>query len=182
MQVNSINNQPSFGMAKLTSKGRVAAKAFVSELPKFYDATVYQKKNILGKLLSEVSKGSAEPGAIDAFFKQAQTPYATLNQQFVDKQILTLRGKRAIKKFLGNDHARAAKALADNQEKVYESSLTTKGGELVDSIISVFDRNINNPEISAKKGKGMLDLVKRYIAVEDLTKRTAVVSEKILSK
>ncbi len=182
MHINRTGAQPNFGMARLSAQGKIAARAFVDDLPKFTDARVYKKKNMFKKLLNSVLKGTAQSSNIDEFLKQGQTTYATLNRQFVDKQLLTLGGRSSIKRFLNADHQNAAKIIADKTQKVPEDALSDTGTALVKSLLAIFDSNISNPEISARKCKSILNMINKYLPVDEFAKRTAVVSEKFLSR
>lgn len=182
MQINYTSNQPNFGMARLTAQGKTAARAFVDNLPIYTDARVYKKKNIFEKLLNSVSKGNAQGSNIDEFLRQGQTTYATLNRQFVDKQLLTLRGKSSIKRFLKADHKNLAKNITEQSQTLPENALSETGEMLVKSLLEVFDSNISNPEISARKCKGILNMIKKYLPFDDFAKRSAVVSERFLSR
>ena len=182
MQINHTNKQQNFGMARLTSQGKAAARAFIEQLPQYTDARVYKKKNMFGKLLYSVSKGSAQSSSIDEFLKQGQTTYATLNRQFVDKQLLTLRGKSSIKRFLNADHKNLARNITEQSQALPENALSETGLKLVKSLLDIFDSNISNPEISARKCRGILNMIKKYLPFDDFAKRSAVVSERFLSK
>lgn len=182
MQICQRSNQPNFGMARLTSQGKTAARAFVDNLPIYTDARAYKKKNMLKKLLNSVSKGNAQSSNIDEFLKQGQTTYATLNRQFVDKQLLTLRGKSSIKRFLNADHKNLAKNITEQSQTLPENALSETGERLVKSLLEIFDSNISNPEISAKKCRGILNMIKKYLPFDDFAKRSAVVSERFLSR
>lgn len=165
MQVNSISNysynQPSFGMAKLTAKGREVAGEFLEAIPEFMSSKAYTKKNLLK---STLKAKSVSPKALEKLFSFADTPFADKNAQFVKKQILPPTGYRTIKKY-----------LAKSPDSPVSQTLTT-------SLQKVFDDNISNPQVTSKQGKKILDLIKDLMPTEELTKRLAVISDRIFSK
>ena len=174
-------NQPSFGMAKLTKKGQAAAKHFVGKLPQFVDDSVYTRKNLLKRILKGKT-GEVTPQKIADFFEYSDTQFADKNAQFIKKQILPLTGRAKIKSFLADEHLKAVKVLRENNQKVSSADTTEAGMALIDSIRNAFDLNINNPQVSAKKGKQMLDLIKDFLGTEEHIQRAAVVSDKLYAK
>lgn len=180
-QSSKVQSQPSFGMAQLTKKGQIAAKRFVTELPQFADQEVYVRKNILKKLLSPKNE-QLTPQAITDFFAYGDTQFTDKNAQFVKKQILPITGQTRIRNFLQQEHAKAANILQENNGKVYSTTTTENGMALIEGIKDLFDKNINNPEVSSKKGAKMLDLIKQYLGTEEHIQRAAVVTDRMYSK
>lgn len=185
MQVNFqsasyAQNQPSFGMAKLTRRGEEVAKRFIGELPQYAKQEVYVKKNVLKGIIKESQKSGLDPRRISCFFSYGSTQFGDKNAQFVQKQLLPRTGTSTIKSFLAADH-RQAVAMLENP-KAPANALTESGTVLVDSIKEVFDRNINNPQLSSKKGKKVLDIIKNYLSPEEFAERLAVLSDKLFSK
>ena len=180
-QSSKVQSQPSFGMAQLTKKGQIAAKRFVAELPQFADQDVYVRKNMLKKLLSP-KNGQVAPQTITDFFTYGDTQFTDKNAQFIKKQILPITGQARIKSFLQQEHTKAANILQENNDKVYSTTTTESGMALIEGIIGLFDKNINNPEVSGKKGAKMLDLIKQYLGTEEHVQRAAVITDRMYSK
>lgn len=168
MQVNfntNLNSRPSFGMAKLTDKGKKVVESVMGSVPKLGSDFVYTEKNILPNMLKK--KEFVPPEKISGFFKLGLTNSSFLNKKFAQNQLLTSQSQRAIKSFL------------KKQDKIGDS-LTANA--LVDSVVQFFDKNISNEMISAKDNKKILDTVKEYVEPEKLYERLAIVSDKIFSK
>ena len=170
MKINSISNQPKFGMAKLTQKGQQLVSQTYGQVPQFIDKT-FSKKNQLSKLLA--SKPQA--GDITAFFSGGLSDYAIVNSRFYKSQIGTFLGRHQIKKFL---NANVDEAAQTGTNKV----LNPIGEELKTQLIKFFDKNISNEGISAKQGKKVLSLVEPYMEVGHYATRNSIISDKIFSK
>lgn len=171
MQLNNISNssnQPKFGFARLTKKGKNLVRQTYGTVPQFIDKT-FSKRNELSRLL----KSEVQYGDISNFFHGGLSNYALINSKFYKSQIGTLTGKHQIKRFL--------KTNTDNSEGIGQK-LNTIGEELKNQLIAFFDKNINNECISAKQGKKILSLVEPYMEVDEFAKRNAIVTDKIFSK
>lgn len=181
MNINTINsnyrNSQSFGMAKLTAKGMELADNVLGSVTKYNDSKVYQKKNMLKKLINKVSKDSNLDAASEfsTFFANGKTEYALNNQLFVKKQILPITGQMKIKSFLEADSTKAKKTDASKQ-------LTATGEALTGQLLDIFDKNVANERISSKKGRKILDLVKPYVDSQEVSKRIGIVSDKFFAK
>lgn len=165
MQINNINTQPSFGMARLTKKGRTLVNQTYGNIPHFIDKT-FSKKNELARLL----KSNPEQGKISDFFKGGISDYALINSKFYKSQIGTISGKHQIKKFLKIKSSKNPQNLADT------------GLELKDQLLAFFDKNISNEQISAKQGKKILTLIEPYVKIDEFAKRNTIVTDKLFSK
>ena len=183
MQVNFQTSkvpQTSFGMARLTQKGELAAKRFITKnLTSFASQAPYNQKNILLSILNENTKVKD----IENFFTFAMTPFGDKNATFIKKQLMPLSARNRIKKFLTQDHnAAAQKFLQENRKPASSTLLGEKGEALINSILDTFDTNINNEYVSRKNGKKMLDTIKRYLTTEEHVPRTAIMTDKIYTK
>ncbi len=179
-QTKNLKTQTSFGMAQLTKRGQCAARKFIAELPEFADQRVYTKKNILRALLSNKKKPVSADEITD-FFTLGDTQFTDKNAQFIKKQILTLTGQSRIKKFLKDEHIKASKVIPSNRQNCANST-TERGMALIEGIKGIFDKNINNPDVSSKKGAKILDLIRDYLGIEEHTQRAAVVKDRLYSK
>lgn len=180
MKVNSINTQahPSFGMAKLTQKGRKMAQTHIGDKFKtFAKQTPYTKRNVLKKMLTE---GQEWP-AISDFFKYGCTCFEDKNAQFIKKQILPITGRRTISRLLKEDSAQAAKSLGTNVSNTEALPLSNGGKLFVEALLDVFDTNIGNTKVPKKNGLKFLDLIKQYITPEQHISRAAILSDKMYS-
>ena len=171
MQINNISsnsNQPNFGMAKLTKKGRSLVRQTYGAIPQFIDKT-FSKKNELSRML----KSGVQDGQIADFFCGGLSDYALINSKFYKSQIGTLSGKYQIKKFL--------KKNTDSSQGI-SHKLSSIGEELKNQLVAFFDKNINNECISAKQGKKILSLVEPYMEINEFAKRNAIVTDRLFSR
>ena len=172
MQINTVknfkNNQPNFGMAKLTAKGRKLVQQTYGTIPYFADKN-FSKKNSLSRLL----KSNVLTGDIERFFDGGLSDYALVNKKFYQTQLSTLSGRYQIKKFL--------KANIDTQAGSggLVKTLNKIGNELKEQIIVFFDKNVNNELISARQGKKLLSLIEPYMQVDEFAKRNAILSDRV---
>lgn len=182
VQLNSNSNlysQPSFGMAKLTAKGKMLAKDYLQgNLKMFPKQNAYVDRNMLKQLL----QGEVSSSSIQKFMQHGLTDFDDKNASFINKQILTHSGKRAIRRFLEDDKQKALNPTGYIEKNVSPVNLTDKGGVLVDSILDVFDANIANPKLSRRKGIKMLDLIKQYLTTDEHSVRRIILSDDIYSK
>ena len=171
MRINFNSYRPqnqSFGMAKLTERGQQAISPWcVSENIVYENDMPYTKKDLLAKTLN---KKGVTIDHIEDFMSKGATTSFLKNKLFIEKQLLTSSGQKTIKTYL------------KNQAKLSKTGeMTQKGQVLVDNVIKVFDVNLPNPLLSAKDGKAMLDMVKKYADPVEISKRLSVVSDKIFS-
>ena len=181
MNINTINsssrNSQTFGMAKLTNKGVALANDVLGSVTKYADSKVYQKKNMLKKLLNKINKDpNLNPASeLSDFFANGKTEYALNNQLFIKKQILPIFSQMKIKSFLKADSAVAKKSHSSEL-------LTEKGKALTGEMLDMFDQNIANERVSSKKGRKILDLVKPYVDSQEISKRVGIISDKYFAK
>ncbi len=174
MQVNFNSyraTSPSFGMAKLTEKGKEVVTKTLGSIPTFESDVIYTKKNVLAKMLKKFKKTPVSADEIKDVFKAGMTDSSFQNKMFAKKQLLTMDGQRTIKSFL----KKQSKAAGD-------AGNTEVGNALVNSVVSFFDRNISNEMISAKQGKAILDTVKKQAESSKISERLSIVTDKIFSK
>ena len=174
MQVNFNSyraTSPSFGMAKLTEKGREVVTKTLGSVPTFESDVIYTKKDVLAKMLKKFKKSPVSPDEIRDVFQAGMTDSSFQNKMFAKKQLLTRNGQGAIKSFLKAQ----SKAAGDTGN-------TEVGNALIDSVVGFFDRNISNEMISAKEGKMILDTVKTQADASKVSERLSIVTDKMFSK
>jgi len=175
MQINSLSSnanysRPSFGMAKLTQRGEAAARRFISDFPEFIDTRSYKKTNMLKSLLKKYTKGADID--LGRFFEAGTTVYPNNNEKFIKKQIIGMRSRGTIKKFLKRNSTISDDAVTLNE----------KGTNLVSQLLNLFDKNISNPEVSSKQGRKILELIEPYLTTDELADRSTIVTNRAFSR
>lgn len=163
---NNIKSQ-NFGMAKLTEKGRIAVQSYMTSIPKFSADKAYFQKDVLADLLLNNKRLPVTQDALNDIFECGMSESSLQNKFFAKNQLLTSKGKNAIRTFL----------------KIQTTDKTSEiGNGLINNVIAFFDRNISNERISAKESKKILDTVKDYANPEEISQRLSIVMDKMFSK
>ena len=177
----SYKNNTSFGMAKLTTKGQELAKQVLNV--DFIDfAKLQQPYTKKGMLEDLISKREHDPDKIKKLFKFATTEFEDKNAEFIRMQILPFNTRRKIKQYLAKDHAQCAAMTGFNTDKNQCLCLTEFGTAIVENLLNVFDVNVSNRLVSKNDGIKILDLLRDYIHVDTLLKRTGILTDKAYTK
>ena len=142
-----VSLTPSFGLAKLNDLGRTTADSFGYQNNRFLKADMFRKQSFFQKsqLTRELDDGNS--------FVQLCTIYgctnnAKTNAEFIENQILSSKSDAAIKKL-------------DSDEQ-YEA------------LLKLYMHNYDNPELSLKSTKSLLERVKASISPEEYVKHVGI--------
>lgn len=143
---------PSFGMARLNDLGRESADSFGYTQNEFLNADMF-KKNGLFKKESLLSKELRKTGTT---FQAVCEEYgcsnnAKTNAEFIVNQILS---------------PKSSKALSQLSDEDYSNGLMV-----------LYQTNYDNPELSTKHTKELLDMLKDFMQVEDYIKNVGILAE-----
>lgn len=140
-------SNPSFGLAKLNTLGRTTADSFGYQNNQFLNSDMFKKQGIFQK--SQLTQALAE----DADFVQLCTTYgcsnnAKTNAEFIQNQILSSKSDSAMKK-------------VDSEE-------------LNEGLLKLYWHNYDNPQLSLKSTKELLEKAKSAIAPEEYVKNVGL--------
>ena len=155
--ITKISNSytTSFGLARLTQQGKNAAKIFGYKENSFVNDDMFHKQGIFEKsaLSVELSKGKS--------FENICKEYATsnlgaINASFIKNQILSKKAKRVLK-------------------SVPKSSLEA-GFKIL------YDNNYDNPQLSVKDTKKLIEKYKPFISNGDYMKNIGLLEAGTVKK
>lgn len=129
--------RPSFGLARLTPQGKGAAQAFGYPSNTFLDAALFskQKGRIKKTPLAQTLASGFSLEQIANSYGCTDNPSA--NADFIKNCILSKKGQRAMKNINPADKEAA--------------------------LLTLWDKNYDNPELSAKDTNALLEMIKDYI-------------------
>lgn len=134
---NATKANPSFGLAKLNETGARTADTFGFQRNEFLNDRLFEKQGLFKKaaISSELSAGK---NFVDICNEYGCSPMAGANAAFIQNQILSKKGNSATK---GIDQA-----------------VITQG------LMKLYENNYDNPELSLKDTKALLEKVKESMA------------------
>ena len=141
------SSSPSFGFAKLNGKGRETAQVFGLPSNDFLNDDMFQKQGLFKKsaLARELTSGSK--------FSQICEDYGcselgSSNASFIKTQILSKKGKNALK--------------------------NVPADELQKGFIALYTANYDNPQLSNRTTRELLEIIKDYMAAEEYVKHVGL--------
>ena len=147
-RVKSTSNvSPSFGLARLNEKGINAVDKFGYQKNSFLDSRMFEQQGLFSK--SALTKKLANGSDFAALCtKYGCTNNAKTNAQFIKTQILSGKSKKAI----------------NNVEQEQRQA----------GLVSLFKANYDNPRLTVKETKALLEEVKDAIGDEEYVKFTGL--------
>lgn len=140
-------NAPSFGLARLNAHGKNAADKFNYAQNEFNDPRMFKKQGMFVKsaLANQIQKGA---DFLTLCKEYGCTNNGKANAEFIKSQILTGKSDKAI-------------------QSLHEEART-------EGLITLFKSNYDNPNLSLKETKKLLEIVKKEIGDEDYVKYTGL--------
>lgn len=142
-----VSSVPSFGLAKLNDLGRKTADSFGYQNNEFLNADMFRKQGFFQKsqLTRELAAGS---DFVDICRQYGCTNNAKTNAEFIENQVLTSKSDAALKRI--------------DSDKQHEG------------LFKLYLHNYDNPELSLRATKGLLDKIKASMAPEEYVKNVGI--------
>lgn len=136
----SMNSTPSFGLAKLNDLGRSTADSFGYQNNQFIDSRMFKKQNIFQKSMlgEKIAEGR---NFTDLCRTYGCTDNSKTNSEFIENQILSSKGKSVLKK--------------------------VEAEERKQGLLELYNSNYDNPDLSLKQTRALLEKVRESITDED---------------
>ena len=142
-----ILSMPSFGFARLNDLGRTTADSFGYQNNEFLNADMFRRQGWFHK--SQLTKDlSTGVDFVDICTEYGCTNNAKTNAEFIENQILSSKSEAAIRRI-----------DPDKQR---------------DGFIKLYMHNYDNPELSLKSTKLLLDKIKDSMSPEEYIKHTGI--------
>ncbi len=140
-------HSPSFGFAKLNNKGRESAQGFGLPSNNFLNNDLFQKQGLFKKsaLESELESGKKFTQICE---KYGCGQYGGANASFIESQILSRKGANVIKKIPTD--------------------------ELQKGFLALYSANYDNPQLSRKTTRELLEKIKDFIPSEEYVKNVGL--------
>lgn len=141
---------PSFGFAKLNETGRDAAEKFGLTQNTFLNDDMYKRQRFYNQ--SALSKALSEGGSFPDLCRQyGCTEVGRANASFIETQLLSHKSDSALK------------------------SLTKEQAQ--EGLMALYHSNYDNPELSKLSTRGLLKMIKNYIAPEQYIQNIGLIDE-----
>ncbi len=143
----NLSARPSFGFAKLNDLGRTTADSFGYQKNQFLNADMFRKQGFFHKsqLSKELGSGT---DFVDICQNYGCTNNAKTNAEFIENQILSSKSEASIKR-LDEDAQR-------------------------EGFLRLYMHNYDNPELSLKSTKMLLEKIKEAMSPEEYIKHTGI--------
>ncbi len=140
-------HSPSFGFARLNDKGRATAQVFGLPSNLFLNDDLFRKQGLFEKpaIASELSSGKKFLQICEEY---GCSPQGSSNVSFITSQILSKKGGRVIKKIPAD--------------------------ELQKGFVALYNANYDNPQLSNKTTRELLEKIKDYMAPEEYVKQVGL--------
>ncbi len=147
MVSKNVLSTPSFGFARLNELGRTTADSFGYQENQFLDADMFKKQGFFrrSKLSQELGSGT---DFVDICRNYGCTSNAKTNAEFIENQILSSKSEGAIKRL-----------EPDSQREGF---------------LSLYMHNYDNPELSLRSTKMLLEKIKEAMSPEEYIKHTGI--------
>ncbi len=138
---------PSFGFAKLNDIGRTTADSFGYQHNEFLDASMFRKQGIFKKsvLSTRLTEGESFSDICETY---GCTNNAKTNAEFINNQILSSKSSSALRR-LNDDELRAGLSL-------------------------LYKCNYDNPELSLRETKALLEMLREFLEPEEYIKQVGL--------